>query len=61
MKKYRVLSTDLSYLVGRVVRVMESEFTDVPYLVDRVVCVIENSELSLLMLHIWLVGSFVSN
>ena len=30
-----------------------------PYLVGNVVCVVDNNELSLVMLHIWLVGSFV--
>ena len=30
-----------------------SIFTAAPYLVGRVVCVVDNSELSLLMFHVW--------
>ena len=32
---------------------------DAPYVIGRVVCVVDKNKLSLLVLHIWLVGSFM--
>ena len=48
------------YLLGMCHGQWQVQFINTPYLIGMVVHVMESNELSLLMLHIWLVGLFMS-
>ena len=57
-KDYNIDIYKISQYIAKTV-VLLSPTTQHPYLVGMVICVMENNNLSLLMLHIWLVRSFM--